>query len=164
MNTDTRINLILHNSKFNEYLNNNNISEQHRKFCKHDLNHLIDVARVAYIISLENNLNYSKDMIYAASLLHDIGRWQQYKQNVPHETASANLAREILQSSNYSPDEIHLICSAILNHRNYGDHYDRNSLDYIIYKSDKLSRKCFSCSSINECNWNDINKNYDITY
>lgn len=161
MDLNIRINLILHNDKFNEYLNNNSEEEQNRKFCIHDINHLIDVARIAYIIAIESNLDYSKDIIYAAALLHDIGRWQQYKRNVPHEAASSNLAREILQKSNYNSDEIDLICSAILNHRKQ---HNENTLDSIIYKSDKLSRKCFNCSSINECNWDENNKNYNISY
>lgn len=161
MDLNIRINLILHNVKFNEYLNNNSEEEQNRKFCIHDINHLIDVARIAYIIVLESNLDYYKDIIYAATLLHDIGRWQQYKENVPHEAASSNLAREILQKSNYNSDEIDLICSSILNHRKQ---CNENTIDSIIYKSDKLSRKCFNCSSINECNWSENKKNYDILY
>ena len=151
-NIDNRINLILHHSKFNEYLSNNKEAEGDREFCLHDLNHFIDVARIAYIIVLESNLNYSKDIIYAVALLHDIGRWQQYKKDVPHEIASANLAKEILEKSNYNSNEIDLICNAILSHRTEDN---ENPLDYIIHKSDKLSRKCYNCTSINECNWNE---------
>lgn len=161
MDANNRINLILHNSKFNGCLDKNKEAEKNRQFCKHGINHFIDVARIAYIIALEKNLKYSKDIIYATSLLHDIGRWLQYKENTPHEIASAVLAKEILEQADYNSDEIDLICSAILNHRNQDN---ENTLDYIIYKSDKLSRKCFNCQSINECNWSENKKNYNITY
>lgn len=161
MDTNYRINLILHNRKFNEYLSKIKNVEKDRQFCVHDINHFMDVARLAYIIVLERNLEYTKDIIYAAALLHDIGRWLQYEKNIPHETASAALAKEILEQSDYHLDEIDLICNAIINHRNQ---MNENTLNYIIYHSDKLSRKCFNCNSIKECNWSEDKKNYNIAY
>ncbi|WP_128609458.1 HD domain-containing protein, partial [Clostridium haemolyticum] len=50
-----------------------------------------------YIINLENKLSFNKDVIYACGLLHDVGRWQQYEESIPHEIASANLSEEILK-------------------------------------------------------------------
>ena len=50
-----------------------------RVFCCHGIEHSLDVARVAYITNLEQNLGFQKEMIYAAALLHDIGRWRQYR-------------------------------------------------------------------------------------
>ena len=44
-----------------------------RVFCCHGIEHSLDVARVAYIANLEQNLGFQKEMIYAAALLHDIG-------------------------------------------------------------------------------------------
>lgn len=161
MYNNDRINLILHNNKFNEYLDKNNNLEKNREFCNHDINHLIDVARIAYITVLEGNINYSKDIVYAAAMLHDIGRWQQYEQNIAHEVASANLSKDILQQSNYNCSEIDVIYKAIINHRKASD---KNTLDYIIYKSDKISRKCFNCGSINKCKWSQDKKNYGIIY
>lgn len=161
MDANNRINLILHNKKFNEYLYKNNESEKGRQFCRHDINHFMDVARLAYIIVLERKLDYSKDIIYATALLHDIGRWLQYKENIPHETASAELAKEILEQSEYNFDEIDIIYHAIINHRKQNN---ENTLNAIIYHSDKLSRKCFNCDSTSECNWNEDKKNYNIVY
>ena len=161
MEVNNRINRILCNTNFIEHLKKNNGAEKNRQFCKHDINHLLDVARLAYIMVLEKDLDYSKDIIYAAALLHDIGRWLQYKENIPHEKASAKLAKEILEQSDYDSDEIELICNAILNHRNQDN---ESTLNYIIYKSDKLSRKCYHCTSIHECNWSEDKKNYKIAY
>lgn len=44
-----------------------------RIFCGHDMGHLLDVARLAWIFNLEANQEISKERIYAAALLHDIG-------------------------------------------------------------------------------------------
>ena len=64
-------------------------SEKDRKFCRHGREHLLDTARIAYIFSLEENLNMniSKEIIYAAALLHDIGRSEAYSGGLPHEGA-----------------------------------------------------------------------------
>ncbi len=70
--------------------------EETRVFCRHQMNHLLDVARIAYILNLEMKLGISRDLIYAAALLHDIGKGRQYEEGIPHETASADLAEQIL--------------------------------------------------------------------
>ena len=54
--------------------------EKERIFCGHDLEHFLDVARIAYIETLERNLNISREKIYSAALLHDIGRHLEYTQ------------------------------------------------------------------------------------
>ena len=51
--------------------------ERDRQFCRHDLVHFLDVARLAYIENLERGLGIDKELIYAAALLHDIGRHLQ---------------------------------------------------------------------------------------
>ena len=57
----------------------------------------MDVARIAYILSADRAYAVSKEIIYAAALLHDIGKWKQYEDGTPHEKASADLAEQILQ-------------------------------------------------------------------
>ena len=52
--------------------------EKDRIFCRHGVEHLLDVARIAYIENLEKNSGLSKEIIYGAALLHDIGRYLQY--------------------------------------------------------------------------------------
>ncbi|MEI3176166.1 MAG: HDIG domain-containing metalloprotein [Lachnospiraceae bacterium] len=51
--------------------------EQERIYCRHDMDHLLSVARVQ-IKALEERIPVSKELIYAAALLHDIGRAAQY--------------------------------------------------------------------------------------
>ena len=43
------------------------------------LNIFWNVARLMYIYALEEHLELPKELIYAAALLHDIGRAQQYQ-------------------------------------------------------------------------------------
>ena len=87
--------------------------EADRAFCCHGIAHSLDVARIAYIDSLEQHLEYSKEMIYAAALLHDIGRWQQYAEQIPHEEAGALISAEILRDTAFAEKEVSEILSAI---------------------------------------------------
>lgn len=155
-----KVNKILNSKKYKEYLKKNNECEIDREFCKHDIDHFLDVARIAYIISLEKGLNYSKEVIYAIAILHDIGRWMEYEKGIPHEEASEILAKELLREAGFSEYEENLILQAILSHRKRGE----EELNSIIYKSDKLSRKCFACGAEQKCNWNKDKKNFNILY
>lgn len=157
-----KINAILINKKFIEYLNRNIEFEENRIFCKHDLQHFLDVARIAYIMTLEKNVKVDKQIVYATALLHDIGRWMQYKEGTSHEIASCNLAKEILIQCGFGEEEIKIILGAISSHR--GIISERQNFNEIFYLSDKLSRGCFTCKAMAECNWSDAKKNYGITY
>lgn len=155
-----RVNAILNNKEYIKNLNKNIEAEKDRTFCVHDMNHFLDVARIAYIKNLEENLGFKKDLIYAAAMLHDIGKWQQYMYSIPHSQASAEIAEEILKSSGFDQDETHEIMEAILSHSNYSP--NDYSLRYLLYKSDKLSRKCFQCPALQECKWDEEIKNKGI--
>ena len=162
MEINNRINLILNNSNYKKYLKEIEKCEEKRQFCRHNLKHFLDVARIAYIMCLEKKLNYSKDVIYAIGLLHDIGRFEQYKDGTPHDKASYNLSVLILQECNFNKEEIEIIGSGILNHRTKT--LDETSIENIIYRSDKISRDCFNCKAIELCNWDENKKNMNITY
>lgn len=157
-----KINSILNDEKFKDYIKKNKRYEKDRKFCRHNLQHFLDVARIAYILVLENKIDISKDIVYGTALLHDIGRWVEYKENVPHEIASHKLAKEILTSSEYEDTEIEIILSTILNHRKEDN--EKLSFNHIFYLSDKLSRNCLYCKALDECKWSDEKKNYKIKY
>ena len=58
--------------------------EKDRIFCRHGMEHLLDVARIAYIENLENNRSISKEIIYGAPLLHDIRTYLEYTEGIPH--------------------------------------------------------------------------------
>lgn len=156
-----RFNEILENEIFINTLAELNALEKNRKFCKHGIEHLFDVARTAYIINLENSLGIDKDLIYAAALLHDLGRVQEYKNSVPHELASVEIARKILAQTSYTPQETLEIVEAISNHRKTDE---GDNLTTIIYKGDKLTRNCGMCNALAECNWSESKKNYKMRY
>lgn len=158
---DDRINRIYKNEKFQFSIKRINKLELNREFCRHGIEHALDVARIAYIMCLENGIRIKKDIIYAAALLHDIGRWMQYDEGISHEIGSRDLSYSILIEAGYDKNEIELIQSAIINHRSFNEGMDLSS---ILYKSDKISRGCFYCSSIEECNWSEEKKNKVITY
>lgn len=156
-----KINEILQNDIFKLNMEKLEKLEENREFCRHGINHSLDVARIAYIITLENGLDYSKDIIYAIALLHDIGRVMQYEKGVSHHEGSVILAKEILKNTSYDDEEISIIIEAIKNHRNKENASEFNKL---IFKSDKLSRNCFMCKSYDECYWDSNKKNNIINY
>lgn len=156
-----KINEILQNDIFKLNMEKLEKLEENREFCRHGINHSLDVARIAYIMTLENGLDYSKDIIYAIALLHDIGRVMQYEKGVSHHEGSVILAEEILKNTSYDDEEISIIIEAIKNHRNKENASEFNKL---IFKSDKLSRNCFMCKSYDECYWDSNKKNNIINY
>lgn len=173
--TENRIETIRRHPIFQEYYKKLELAERDRKFCRHQMNHLLDVARIAYIQNLEQELGFSKDVIYAAALLHDIGKARQYEEGIPHEIASADLAAVILRevssqeqntkeaeqgTGGFSKEEQEEILCAIRGHRRYRE--DMSGLERLLYISDKKSRQCYACKVREECNWSLDKKNMEI--
>lgn len=154
-----RINKIIENDKYQSLVARLDSLEKDRKFCKHDIPHFLDTARIMYIISLENNYGIEKEVIYAAALIHDIGRVTEYENNIPHDKASADFANEILPKCGFSEKETKIIINAILNHRS--DEND-NKLSKLLYFADKKSRLCLFCKVKNDCYWDNDKKNNEI--
>jgi Predicted HD superfamily hydrolase len=126
-----RIELLLKEPLYQENMNLNAQEEQEARYCLHDFQHHLDVARIAYILVLENNdLNYfikenglsgklaAKELIYAAGLLHDIGKWKEQQEGVDHASFGARVAREILPHAFFNTREIEIIGRAIYEHSN----------------------------------------------
>lgn len=153
-------NIISHPS-YQENIRKNMKAEDGRIFCVHNMQHFIDVARLAYIFKLERGYAVSKEMIYAAAFLHDIGKWQQYEEGVPHEIASSELAEQILLSVGFEQEEQKCIRNAILAHRNGNG---SSELDEILYDADKISRNCYACPVKEACNWKEEKKNLKVIW
>lgn len=158
-----RVDLILEHPKYQEYIDKIKQAEEKRIFCLHNMNHFLDVARIAYIMNLEEELGISKEIIYVTALLHDIGRFVQYEDGMPHEKASAELAEELLQETGFDKKEQSLILRAIREHRNK-EMADEKSLAGIIYRADKASRACFACEAEVHCDWDKSKKNMRVKY
>lgn len=158
-----RINLILNHDLYKFYLEQNEQAEADRRFCRHNIGHLLDVARIGMLFNLEEAYGLPKDLVYGAALLHDIGRFIQYKDGTPHETASADLAPQILRDCGFEDKESAVIIEAIRNHRNTSVKEDRN-LNGLLYRADKASRPCYFCHVAQECNWSGRKKNQDLIW
>ena len=136
--------------------------EKTRVFCKHDFSHLMDVARICYIINLEENLNIDKDLIYVTALLHDLGRADEVDTGINHSILSQEIAQEILKDLDFNDESKQRIINAIKHHRTNEENGDR--FIEIFYKADKLSRMCFRCPARSICNWPEEKKNKTVIY
>ena len=138
--------------------------EKDRIFCRHQMTHLLDVARIAYISNMEQGLGIEKEVIYAAALLHDIGKYVQYEDGTPHEQSGEKIASEILGSLSekdaFSDEENRMILTAIRGHRRLRE--GAEVLEKLLYTSDKASRMCFACPAEGECDWSTEKKNMEL--
>jgi uncharacterized protein len=157
-----RVEILINDTLYNQYLQRNIEGESEPKSCLYGFRHHIDVARIAYILVLEHNdLNYfiqehgltsrlaAKEVIYAAGLLHDIGKWQEYKLGTDHASFGAKLAREILPRAFFNPSEVELIARAIYEHRNISS--NMTFLGERLHRAENLSRICVNCEYDTEC-------------
>lgn len=135
--------------------------ERERKFCHHDVTHFLDVARLAWIENLEQHLEIPQAEIYAAAMLHDIGRHLQYEKGIPHDQGSVMLSEGILKDCGFTDEERSRILQAIGGHRDR-DTAVQQDLGGLIYRADKRSRMCLLCSAEKECNWSAEKKNLHL--
>ena len=136
-----RVNQILQHHMYRECLAQIRKFEQERIFCGHDMSHFLDVARLAHLFNLEEGLKIDREKIYAAALLHDVGRHIQYMDGTPHQEAGVPLAAKILEECGFEEDEQEEILAAVLSHRDKNVREEKN-LAGIIYRADKMSRAC----------------------
>ena len=150
-------------------------AEQERIYCNHTMEHFLDVARICYIMVLQDRAEISRELIYGAALLHDLGRYRQIAEGIPHEEASACLAEQILTDCGFAAEERSLIKEAILQHRGHGaakpaeapaagdpKNTAKGSLGDYLYRADKMSRLCFCCDAAESCKWSEEEKNMKI--
>ncbi len=164
MNGMKRVNAILAHPLYRECYARLEELEKDRIFCRHQMTHLLDVARIAYISNMEQGLGIEKEVIYAAALLHDIGKYVQYEDGTPHEQSGEKIASEILGSLSekdaFSDEENRMILTAIRGHRRLRE--DADVLEKLLYTSDKASRMCFACPAEGECDWSTEKKNMEL--
>ena len=158
-----RIDKILKHDLFIGNLSRNVAAEKDREFCHHDMVHFLDVARIARILNDEERIGAEVELIYAAALLHDIGKHLQYSEGIPHELASAEIAPEILQDCGFNEKETSVIIEAIRSHRDEKAALEKN-LKGLLYRADKLSRACYCCRMEKECHWKGSKKNLELNY
>lgn len=155
-----RVQAILKHPDFEAYMLLNEKQEINREFCCHQFQHAADVARICYILYLEQGKNIDieelknkdltrvKELIYAMGFLHDIGRWREYQDNaLDHAIEGAKLAPPILEDAGFAPEEIETAVKAIGEHRNS----QATGLGGVLYRADKLSRNCSKCRARDKC-------------
>lgn len=159
-----RVNAILNHPLYRSYYHRLENLEQNRTFCRHQMPHLLDTARIAYIRCLEEGYTLDKEVIYAAAILHDIGKALQYEEKIPHEVCGADISAEILGTLApeyaFTPEERDMILTAVRGHRKLRKNPEL--LERLLYESDKASRTCFACPANLQCSWSEEKKNKEI--
>jgi len=149
-----RVKSILCDEEYQTRIHEIEAKEVTRRFCRHGLEHLMAVARIAYIINLEESCGLSRELIYAAALLHDIGRCTPEEDSgVGHRAAGVAYATRILRRCDFSEDEISAVIAAVEHHGAAAEAAEAGDLAGLIYRADKLSRDCAGCGAYDECNW-----------
>jgi len=158
-----KVDAILRDSEFRALSEMIKKKEYDRKFCRHSLGHALSVARIALLISIEEDLQIDRELIYGAALLHDIGRYSPYEEEgMSHHEAGAIVARPILERAGYTPEEVIEVCEAIKKHKKRSK--TGGGLTDVLYRADKLSRNCFMCDAREECYWSEDKKNKSIYF
>lgn len=134
--------------------------EKERRFCRHGLSHVLDVARIAWIEVLEQHLPFEKEEIYLVALLHDMGRIQEYQEGIPHHVSGVMQTEIFLDKISYPAEKRSRMMSVVEKHREK----DKLNDDFIniIKQADNSSRNCFYCEVSSECKWSTERKNKTI--
>ena len=111
---------------------------------------------------MEQRADVDPEILYAAALLHDIGRGEEYRNGTPHEIAGQEIAREIAERAGFTNLETDAIVFAIGKHRDESVR-DEESIAGLLYRADKKSRICCLCPVEKECGWSDEKKNMSLT-
>ncbi|NLJ56870.1 MAG: HD domain-containing protein [Firmicutes bacterium] len=142
---------VLADPRFQVYNRQISKLEAKREFCGHDQQHLLDTARLAWILTLEEKLDFSREIVYTAAFLHDIGRWCEYEdEKIDHAAAGADLARPLLETAGFERAEVDVITAAIAEHRLLPQEC-ATPLGRLLSAADDLSRRCFDCTAAAEC-------------
>lgn len=157
-----RVELLVNDSLYKDYMQRNCEEQIEPRYCQHDFRHHLDVARITYILVLEHNdLNYfikdaglagklaAKEVIYAAGLTHDLGKWNEYQTGIDHASYGSKLVRDLLPRAYFSANEVDIISRAIYEHRNISR--DMSFLGERLHRADNLSRVCVECDASNQC-------------
>lgn len=155
-----RVQRIINHSQYQKWAAANDEAEKDRIFCKHDMAHNLAVARIAYILWLEQQGDPAmKPLFYGAALLHDVGKGQKSRDShLDHGAISAALARELLPQCGFTQEEQDMMIAAILFHSGNGLRQEiagkeKKTFCEVFYLADKLSRPCWQCGAKDECYW-----------
>ena len=158
-----RIDRIMNNKRYIELMAEIKTLEAARRFCGHGIEHCLDVARIMMILNYEEQAALSQELIYAAALLHDIGRGMEYRTGIAHDQAGISIAGDILNACGFSQEETKRLIEAIRSHRDASIR-EECTLSRLLYRADKLSRACYACEAEPACDWDISKKNMQVQY
>ena len=123
----------------------------------HDWDHTKRVLNLCLHIQ-KAEIGVDLEILQIAAILHDIGRPEQDKSmgKICHARRGVELAREFLESLDYSPEKIDAICHCILAHRSRNKIRPESLEAKILFDADKLDsigavgimRACYFANSI----------------
>lgn len=157
-----RIEVVRKDPFYLDCLSLNGERERDRLFCRHDYRHVVLVSQISCKIIKQtcglntfikteglNGIKSALEVVYAAGLLHDMGRWLQYDTGEDHALAGSVIAAGVLKRAGFSEREALVITRAIREHRKAlpGQSY----LGRVLCLADDLSRPCGSCSARLDC-------------
>lgn len=147
---------------YQDCLSKNAHRETRRRYCRHDLKHMMDVSDISCKImekrdrlkkmAAEAGLrdHYSaREVVCAAALLHDMARWLQYDTGEDHAQAGARLAVGVLARAGFDDMETMTVVRAIMEHRR--EMPDSSLLGFVLFLADDLSRDCSGCRARKDC-------------
>lgn len=155
-----RVNMLLADKEYKELLERLEELEKDRSFCSHGMEHLLAVARIAWIRNLEEDLGLEKEAVYLSALLHDLGRVDEYQRGIPHQEAGRNRASYFLEKLGYPPQKRGLILDAVEGHRRRKA--GEKGLASLVAEADKASRDCGYCKAYDDCKWSPEEKNHSL--
>lgn len=150
MNPYPLVQHLLAHPTYNLYLDQLDTLEKERIYCKHNLSHFLDVARIAVILNQEASLDISEEDLYLAALLHDIGRLGDAAP--PHRQESVRLAQPLLKVIGCPDERAAPILEAIALHHYQGKKMPTTFAE-LLSLADNLSRPCYRCSAAEHCYW-----------
>lgn len=171
-----RVHRLLADEEYRQSIKKLEKLEQNRIFCHHGIEHLLTVARIAWIENLEEKLGLEKEEIYLAALLHDLGRVDEYERGIPHHEAGKKRAEYFLRKLGAPKTQQKEILRAIGEHRtrNRTEDGDRASVNRtadpggklatLLAEADKSSRNCSYCQAYEACKWSEDEKNRPLRY
>lgn len=146
-----RVNQLLEDDNYRSHMEKIIELEKERRFCKHGFEHGLNVARVAYAYLLEKRTGIlPKEVVYAAALLHDIGRWVEYQTGEDHAEVSARLAHPLLEACQFSEADVSVILQGIREHRRPPAD-NLTVLGEALALADDWARDCRQCSAQTLC-------------
>lgn len=135
--------------------------EADRIYCKHDLDHFLDVARITLLLCQAHNIEADRDSVYLAALMHDLGRLD--RDEADHNVAGSVLAAQWLDAIGFPKDRQEVVLTLIEEHGWPGKKAPAN-LSEAFSLADSYSRACYYCPAADSCFWPPERKNTHPIY